>query len=59
MVCNTEVGSKAHNGEVSWICYCSPYMTVISASWDYTTHVYHKSDLEHGYLLVHTSDITI
>lgn len=46
-----EVANRAHNAEVSRVCYCDAHMSVISASWDGCIDIHDESDSERGVLL--------
>ena len=59
----TESDDRAHRNEVTRLCYCDKYKTVISCSWDRSIMVHDDNDSERGILLRqmiggHSSDIT-
>lgn len=58
-----EMDNRAHTAEVSKLCYCAEFMSVISVSWDCSINIHDESDSERGILLRkllggHTADIT-
>ncbi|EGZ10227.1 hypothetical protein PHYSODRAFT_522483, partial [Phytophthora sojae] len=58
-----ELGNRAHNAEVTKLCYCAEHMAVISVSWDCSINIHDERDSERGVLLRrliggHSTDIT-
>ncbi|KAH7459783.1 hypothetical protein PRIC2_010671 [Phytophthora ramorum] len=59
----SELGNRAHNAEVTKLCYCAEHMAVISVSWDCSINIHDERDSERGVLLRrliggHSTDIT-
>ncbi|KAG7393156.1 hypothetical protein PHYPSEUDO_012495 [Phytophthora pseudosyringae] len=58
-----ELGNRAHEAEVTKVCYCAEHMAVISVSWDCSINIHDERDSERGVLLRrliggHSTDIT-